>query len=101
MDTSECPALSVTMGALFHQQNSREVTEEAMPPGGDPILGYVLQWHPGHDQGRILIRVQNNPQPINLPVNSPQEFAAIAAVLNQSPAFFYPATGVIASGWDQ
>jgi hypothetical protein len=45
------------------------------------ITNFRAFWHPGTNTFGIAIRVQGG-QPINLQINSPEEFTAVLAVLN-------------------
>ena len=46
-----------------------------------PIIHYRAFWHPGENTFGIEVTVQGH-QPVNLPINSPEEFIAVLAVLN-------------------
>ncbi len=60
-----------------------------------PITTYRLIWNPWANEGRILVGVKGKVKPV--PVSSPAEFAAIAAVLKESPVFLYQ-NGTISTG---
>jgi len=59
------------------------------------ITGYQLIWHPGRNQGQIAIEVDGNR--VRVPVESAEEFAAIAQVLAREPVYLYDG-GFIATG---
>jgi hypothetical protein len=65
-----------------------------------PIIGYGMGWQPKVNKGRITVRLQNG-QNVNLPVESAEEFTALATILNESPVFFDTESGEIVTGWEQ
>ncbi|WP_157452035.1 hypothetical protein [Deinococcus aquatilis] len=64
-----------------------------------PIKVYGLIWSPHTHLGGARIVLQNDTvhNIVNLPA---AEFAALAAILNESPIFFNPANGEISTNWE-
>ncbi|HEX2269965.1 MAG TPA: hypothetical protein VHH35_10535 [Pyrinomonadaceae bacterium] len=61
-----------------------------------PIEEYALTWTPNADIGRIRLRLANNEvKTINVKA---AEFAAMAAILNESPISFHEEDGTIFTG---
>lgn len=57
---------------------------------GQRIKGYGIKWHPGLRKGVVMLDVVGDPRPdANIQVNSAEELAALAAVLNKSPVYFH------------
>ena len=55
---------------------------------GRRIQGYGLRWNPKQRQGNVALDIGGGPQAdVNIPVNSPEELAALAAVLNKPPVY--------------
>jgi len=51
-----------------------------------PIIAYTLGWYPGSNRAHCEIRLADGkPRPV--PVESPAELAALAAVLDRGPAY--------------
>ena len=65
------------------------------------IAEHSLAWHPGANKGRIMLKLLNTPVPQELVVETAQEFAALAMVLNESPVWYVTETGFIVTGWEQ
>lgn len=63
-----------------------------------PITHYRLAWHPGVNEGRAIIRLQSGDEK-NVPINSPAELSALAAVLREKPVFLEE-DGYIYTGWE-
>jgi hypothetical protein len=63
------------------------------------ILRYGLGWNPNTKQGAITLDV-GDAQPMRVPVSSAEEFAALAAVLNEEPVFLDTTNGFIVTGWE-
>ena len=64
---------------------------------------YPLAWYPNENPGRIFLGIENDigqRRRQEVAVSSAGEFAAMAAVLNQSPVYLNDDTGVI-SGVDE
>ena len=61
------------------------------------ITEYRLAWHPGQNSGRARIKLQNGTQH-EVPINTPGELAAVAAVLREHPVFLV--NGEIRTGWE-
>ena len=58
------------------------------------ITKYSLGWKPETNQRKITLRLADYRR-IEVPVDSVEEFLAIAAVLNQSPVYYYPDGSII------
>lgn len=51
-----------------------------------PIVNFRAFWHPGHNTYGIQVKLHNGAE-VTLPVNTPEEFIALLALLNgPSPA---------------
>jgi acyl CoA:acetate/3-ketoacid CoA transferase beta subunit len=49
----------------------------------EPITAYSAYWHPQSDSGRLYLRLHNG-QTVNIPVNTPQELAAMLDMLRHN-----------------
>ncbi|MDD5363315.1 MAG: hypothetical protein PHN88_14400 [Ignavibacteria bacterium] len=63
-----------------------------------PIKNYALAWQPGINRGSISVILQNNNK-INLPVETPEELAALAAILRNKSACFDDESKFIHTDW--
>lgn len=63
------------------------------------IRDYILIWNPKRKLGRVDLRLQTG-QGIPIPISSAEEFAAIAAILNESPIGYETVSGDIVTGWE-
>ncbi|MCI0744743.1 MAG: hypothetical protein L0Y58_04980 [Verrucomicrobia subdivision 3 bacterium] len=61
------------------------------------IINYGLHWNPQTKEGRIILDLGDE-NPVPVPVASAEEFAALAAVLNEKPVYL-EANGAISTGW--
>ena len=59
-----------------------------------PINGYALTWNIRDNTGSIYLHFVNNKQ-VQVPVDSAQELAALAAILRHSPMIAYESEGEI------
>ena len=56
-----------------------------------PINGYALTWNIRNNSGTVYLHFVNNKQ-VQVPVDSAQELAALAAILRHSPMISYEPT---------
>jgi hypothetical protein len=61
------------------------------------IVNYGLHWNPATKDGRITLDLGDG-KPVPVSVHSAEEFAAIAAVLNEKPVYL-ETNGSISTGW--
>jgi hypothetical protein len=64
-----------------------------------PIVSFAIAWNPNGSRGFVTLRLAGG-QETRVPVASAAEFAAIAAVLRESPVFLYEG-GLIGTGWEE
>ncbi len=65
------------------------------------VLHYAVRWNAFDKTGRVGLHLQGVNQPVELPVGSAAELAAIGVVLAQSPVFYDDDDGSIRSEWEQ
>ncbi len=65
------------------------------------IKSFAFTWNPSPavKKGLVVLKTVDDKE-FRLTVDSAEEFAAITAILNQSPVFIYP-DGRIATGWEE
>ena len=59
-----------------------------------PVTTYQAAWNPRTNNGRILAQLQNN-QPIEIPVESADEFIALLLLLGKKPILVDTVSGNI------
>lgn len=64
------------------------------------IAGYALAWSPQHKTGLVNLKYQHG-QPVRIPVNTADEFIALAVILNESPVFYDDESRTIQTGWEE
>lgn len=64
------------------------------------VKSYAFSWNPKPDikKGLVVLKTVDNKE-LRVPVGSAEEFAAIAAVLNETPVFLYP-DGSLGTSWE-
>lgn len=62
-----------------------------------PIVSFLMRWHPVQNVGHIVL-VLSDGERKNLTATA-SEFAAIGAVLNQAPIYWF-ADGSIGTAWE-
>lgn len=73
-----------------------EVREVFMPT--IPVIGYALLWKTKQHAGGVRLKLQNN-QVVDVPT-TPDQFAAMAAILNESPVFYRTEDGFLSTEWE-
>ena len=61
------------------------------------VVEYALSWRTTDNKGGVLLRFQHS-QPHTIAVDSAQELAALAAILNESPVMFRTEDGTLFTG---
>ena len=61
------------------------------------VIQYGLAWQPSTNTGRIVLGLEGVPEPFDLDVNTAQEFAAIAAVLDRQAVVYDGDLGILRS----
>ena len=64
-----------------------------------PVVGYGLAWNSKTNSGEVILKLQSN-QEVRLPAANGGDFAAMAAVLNESPVFYSSETGGLRTQWE-
>jgi hypothetical protein len=63
------------------------------------IKSYTMRWNLMQHSGQIVLQLADNATR-SIPMTDPAEFAAVAAILNQSPVFLLPETNEITTKWE-
>jgi len=48
-----------------------------------PVRDYIADWDPKTNRFRIVVHVSTSPQPLQLPVETPDEFVALMLMLGK------------------
>ena len=65
-----------------------------------PVIGYKLAINERGNNAQITLRLKDGTE-VALKPDSAAEFAALAAVLNESPVGFFRETGTLLTGWEE
>lgn len=63
------------------------------------IKSYTMRWNLMLHSGQIVLQLADGAAK-SIPMNDPAEFAAVAAILNESPVYLIPETNEIATKWE-
>ena len=53
-----------------------------------PVIQYAVQWNPVRNQGKIAVQIADAAQPVEVPIESVNEFIAVMLMMSKSDVLF-------------